>query len=78
VKIISKWTIKEEINGDTWWIIRGGAFSNVINDKYPHRFFETKEEAEVYSGNLNRRINKKTKVVDVGSVYIKPYKEKDE
>ena len=73
MKLPNKWTIKEEIDCTTWWIIRGGAFTNSITEKYPHRFFESKEEADVYSSNLNRRLNKKTEVVNVDSVFIKPY-----
>ena len=77
MKIVS-WTIKEEIDGTTWWMIRGGAFTNAISHKYPHRFFESREEAEIYSANLNRRLNKKTKVVDVSPTLMKAYKEKNE
>tara|TARA_R100000781_G_C4069446_1_gene123956 strand:+ start:187 stop:420 length:234 start_codon:yes stop_codon:yes gene_type:complete len=60
-----KWTIKEEKEGTTWWMIRGGAFSNVINSRYPHRIFEDKEEAERYCNNINRGMNRNGVVVNV-------------
>ena len=73
------WTIKEEIDGTTWWMIRGGAFTDVINQKYPLRFFESKEEAEIYSANINRRLNKKTKVVEtLTTITYKVHEEEDE
>ena len=60
-----KWTIKEEKGDTTWWMIRGSAFSNVINHKYPHRVFEDKEEADRYCSNINRVGNRNSVVVNV-------------
>ena len=59
------WTIKEERDGTTWWMIRGGAFSNIINNKYPHRIWEDKDEADRYCANMNRRANRNSKVIEV-------------
>ena len=61
----NKWTIKEEKDGTDWWIIRGGAFSNVINEKYPHRLWDDEEEVYDYCNNMNRRSNRNSKVVEV-------------
>ena len=60
-----KWTIKEEKENTTWWMIRGGAFSNVINNKYPHRLFEDEDEARRYCSNINRRMDRNAVVVNV-------------
>tara|TARA_R100000664_G_C2726435_1_gene118275 strand:- start:318 stop:533 length:216 start_codon:yes stop_codon:yes gene_type:complete len=60
-----KWTLKEERDGTTWWVIRGGAFSNVINSKYPHRLWDDKDEIDMYCSNMNRRSNRKCEVVEV-------------
>lgn len=70
---MSRWTIKEKRDDTTWWMIRGGAFSNVINKDYPNRLFEEKEDAEMYSNNLNRRSGRKTKVVKVEYKDAKEY-----
>jgi len=61
----SKWTIKEEKNNTTWWMIRGGAFSNVINKKYPNRLFDERKDAEMISNNSNRLYGRNTEVVEV-------------
>ena len=60
-----KWTLKEDRDGTTWWVIRGGAFSNVINSKYPHRLWDDKDEMDMYCRNMNRRSNRKCEVVEV-------------
>ena len=46
-------------------MIRGGAFSNIINNKYPHRIWEDKDEADRYCANMNRRANRNSKVIEV-------------
>tara|TARA_X000001382_G_scaffold62218_1_gene42877 strand:- start:11880 stop:12101 length:222 start_codon:yes stop_codon:yes gene_type:complete len=60
-----RWTIKEEKDGTTWWLIRGGAFTNVINKNYPHRVFDDYKEAILRSGNINRLSGRETDVVKV-------------
>ena len=67
----SRWTIREEKNGAMWWMIRGGAFSNKTNDRYPHRFFETKEDAEMYSNSINRVSDRKSEIIEVIYKYAK-------
>ena len=59
------WAIKEIRDGSDWWMIRGGAFSNKTNNKYPKRLFKEKGDAELFSNNLNREGNWKTKIVEV-------------
>ena len=61
-----KWTIKEERDGTTWWMIRGGAFSNVINKKYPHKLWDNKEDVDRYCNNVNRVQRRKSEVVKAG------------
>ena len=60
-----RWTIKEDKDGVEWWMIRGGAFSNKINKRYPHRLFESRMDAEVYSNSINRSYDRKSKIVQV-------------
>jgi hypothetical protein len=64
-ELTERWTIKEEKDGVVWWMIRGGAFSNKVNDKYPNRLFNTREDAELYSNNVNRSYDRKTQLVKV-------------
>ena len=59
------WAIKEVRDGSDWWMIRGGAFSNKTNNKYPKRLFKEKGDAELFSNNLNREGNWKTEIVEV-------------
>ncbi len=54
------WAIKEVRDGSDWWMIRGGAFSNKVNNKYPKRLFKERRDAELFSNNLNREGNWKT------------------
>tara|TARA_R100000234_G_scaffold118364_1_gene98650 strand:- start:230 stop:493 length:264 start_codon:yes stop_codon:yes gene_type:complete len=61
-----RWAIKEEKDdGSTWWMIRGGAFSNVINTKYNYRLFESKDDAIMQSNDMNRLYGRKTTVAEV-------------
>tara|TARA_R100000278_G_scaffold121386_2_gene105196 strand:+ start:103 stop:366 length:264 start_codon:yes stop_codon:yes gene_type:complete len=61
-----RWAIKEEkSDGSTWWMIRGGAFSNVINTKYNYRLFESKDDAIMQSNDMNRLYGRKTTVAEV-------------
>jgi hypothetical protein len=61
-----RWAIKEEKDdGSTWWMIRGGAFSNVINTKYNYRLFESKDDAIMQSNDMNRLYGRKTKIAEV-------------
>ena len=53
----SRWTIREEKNG--------------ANDRYPHRFFETKEDAEMYSNSINRVSDRKSEIIKVIYKYAK-------
>ena len=69
----SKWTIKEEKNGITWWMIRGGAFSSVVNNKYPNRLFDEREDAEMISNDSNRLYGRSTEVVEVEFKDVKAY-----
>jgi hypothetical protein len=41
------WAIKEVRDGSDWWMIRGGAFSNKVNNKYPKRLFKERRDAEL-------------------------------
>jgi len=59
------WAIKENRDGYDWWMIRGGAFSSKINNKYPKRLFKNKRDAELFSNNLNREGNWETEIVEV-------------
>tara|TARA_R100000458_G_C8111384_1_gene134025 strand:- start:267 stop:503 length:237 start_codon:yes stop_codon:yes gene_type:complete len=68
-----RWTIKEVKNGTTWWMIRGGAFSNVVNNKYQHRLWDEIEDVQVYCNNLNRNNDRKCEVVEVSHEYSKAY-----
>ena len=69
----SKWTIKEEKDNTTWWMIRGGAFSNVINNKYPNRLFDEREDAEMISNDSNRLYDRNTEIVEVEFKNVKAY-----
>ncbi len=69
----SKWTIKEEKDGITWWMIRGGAFSNVINRNYPNRLFDEREDAEMISNVSNRLYERNTEIVKVEFKDAKEY-----
>ena len=61
-----RWAIKEEKDdGSTWWMIRGGAFSNVINTKYNYRLLESKDDAIMQSNDMNRLYGRKTTVAEV-------------
>ena len=61
-----RWAIKEEKgDGSTWWMIRGGAFSNVINTKYNYRLFESQDDAIMQSNDMNRLYGRKTTVAEV-------------
>ena len=67
-------TIKEEKDdGTTWWMIRGGAFSNVINSKYPNRLFDEREDAEMISNDSNRLYDRNTEIVEVEFKNVKAY-----
>ena len=71
---MSRWTIKEEKDdGTTWWMIRGGAFSNVINRKYPNRLFDSRKDASMYSSNIIRLYGRKTTIVEVEYKDAKEY-----
>ena len=59
------WAIKEDRDGTMWWMIRGGAWSNVVNNKYPHKLWDSKEEADKCCADTNRRYYRKGKVVEV-------------
>jgi len=59
------WTIVEKKDGVTWHMVRGGAFSNIINKRYPKRIFDVREDAELYSNHLNREGGNKTTVKEV-------------
>ena len=71
---MSKWTIKEvKDDGTTWWMIRGGAFSNLINERYPNRLFDTEMDALKSSNNVNRLYGRKTTIVKVEYEDAKKY-----
>tara|TARA_R100001082_G_scaffold79992_1_gene47231 strand:- start:836 stop:1051 length:216 start_codon:yes stop_codon:yes gene_type:complete len=69
----NKWTIREERDGVTWWMIRGGAFSNVINKEYPHRLFDDIDDVKMYCNNINRDSGRKCEVVEVEHRYSNEY-----
>jgi len=61
-----RWAIKEEKDdGSIWWMIRGGAFSNVINTRYNYRLFESRDDAIMQSNDMNRLYNRKTTISEV-------------
>mgnify|MGYP003112408270 CR=1 FL=1 len=68
--MVKRWTIKEEIDGETWWVIRGGAFTNVINESYPRRLFESREDADEYCNRINMRTDRNAKVVKVKTKWL--------
>jgi|TARA_R110000803_G_scaffold99917_2_gene168092 hypothetical protein len=67
MKFLKGWAIKEDRDETTWWMIRGGAFSNVINKKYPKRIFGSREDAELSSNKLNRESRRNTKVQELSN-----------
>lgn len=46
-------------------MIRGGAFSNVINTRYNYRLFESRDDAIMQSNDMNRLYNRKTTISEV-------------
>jgi|TARA_R100000329_G_scaffold151188_2_gene146311 hypothetical protein len=72
-KKVDRWTVKEERDGTTWWLIRGGAFTDKVSNRYKHRLFEDYDEACVYSGNINRQNGRATEVVKARTKYGKVY-----